>query len=40
VEIVDGFMAIWRSILERSGFTAGCSVLAVTVTADSPELVG
>jgi TetR/AcrR family transcriptional repressor of lmrAB and yxaGH operons len=38
-EIVDGFMAIWRSILERSGFTAGCSVLAVTVSADSPELV-
>lgn len=38
VEIVDGFMAIWRSILERSGFTAGCSVLAVTVSADSREL--
>lgn len=39
VEIVDGYMAIWRSILERSGFTAGCSVLAVTVSADSRELV-
>jgi TetR/AcrR family transcriptional regulator, lmrAB and yxaGH operons repressor len=38
VEIVDGFMAIWRSILERSGFTAGCSVLAVTVSADSRGL--
>ncbi len=37
-EIVDGFMAIWRSVLERSGFTAGCSVLAVTVSANSPEL--
>jgi len=38
VEIVDGFMAMWRSILERSGFQAGCSVLAVTVSAGSPEL--
>lgn len=38
VEVVDGFMAVWRSILERSGFTAGCSVLAVTVSADSREL--
>jgi TetR/AcrR family transcriptional repressor of lmrAB and yxaGH operons len=39
LELVDGYMAIWRSILERSGFTAGCSVLAVTVSADSSELV-
>jgi TetR/AcrR family transcriptional repressor of lmrAB and yxaGH operons len=38
VEIVDGFMAMWRAVLERSGFTAGCSVLAVTVSADSGEL--
>jgi TetR/AcrR family transcriptional repressor of lmrAB and yxaGH operons len=37
--IVDGYMAIWRAILDRSGFTAGCSVLAVTVSADSRELV-
>lgn len=39
MEIVDGFMAMWRSVLERSGFTAGCSVLAVTVSAGSGELV-
>jgi TetR/AcrR family transcriptional repressor of lmrAB and yxaGH operons len=38
VEIVDAFMAMWRAVLERSGFTAGCSVLAVTVSADSGEL--
>jgi TetR/AcrR family transcriptional regulator, lmrAB and yxaGH operons repressor len=38
VEIVDAFMAMWRAVLERSGFTAGCSVLAVTVSADSAEL--
>jgi TetR/AcrR family transcriptional repressor of lmrAB and yxaGH operons len=38
VEIVDGFLAMWRSVLGRSNFTAGCSVLAVTVSADSPDL--
>jgi TetR/AcrR family transcriptional repressor of lmrAB and yxaGH operons len=38
VEIVDGFMAMWRAVLEHSGFSAGCSVLAVTVSADSPDL--
>jgi AcrR family transcriptional regulator len=37
-EIVDAFMGMWRAVLERSGFAAGCSVLAVTVSADSGEL--
>jgi TetR/AcrR family transcriptional regulator, lmrAB and yxaGH operons repressor len=37
-EVVDAFMTMWRAVLERSGFTAGCSVLAVTVSADSAEL--
>ena len=37
-EIIVAFMALWRTVLERSGFTAGCSVLAVTVSADSGEL--
>jgi TetR/AcrR family transcriptional repressor of lmrAB and yxaGH operons len=37
-DIVDGFMAMWRAVLEVSEFSAGCSVLAVTVSADSPEL--
>ena len=37
-EIVDGFLAMWRVVLERSRFAAGCSVRAVTVSADSPEL--
>jgi AcrR family transcriptional regulator len=37
-DIVDGFMAMWRAVLQHSKFTAGCSVLAVTVSADSPEL--
>jgi AcrR family transcriptional regulator len=31
VEIVDGFFAMWRAVLDRSQFSAGCSVLAVTV---------
>src|ERR1700761_8729957 len=32
-EIVDGFVAMWRVVLERSEFEAGCSVLAVTVSS-------
>jgi TetR/AcrR family transcriptional regulator, lmrAB and yxaGH operons repressor len=39
VEIVDGFMAMWQSVLDRSGFSAGCSVLAITVSAESADLV-
>jgi TetR/AcrR family transcriptional regulator, lmrAB and yxaGH operons repressor len=32
------FLSMWRSVLERSKFGAGCGVLAVTVATDSPEL--
>jgi TetR/AcrR family transcriptional regulator, lmrAB and yxaGH operons repressor len=39
VDIVDGFLAMWRAVLERSDLGAGCSVLAVAVSADSPELI-
>jgi AcrR family transcriptional regulator len=39
-EIVDGFAGLWRAVLVRSDFRAGCAVLAVTVSADVPELVG
>jgi TetR/AcrR family transcriptional repressor of lmrAB and yxaGH operons len=37
-EVVDGFMLLWRTVLERSNFGAGCSVLAVTVSSGSDEL--
>jgi AcrR family transcriptional regulator len=37
-EVTDLFLRIWRSILVRSHFKAGCAVVAVTVAADSPEL--
>ena len=30
---------MWRAVLVRSDFRAGCAVLAVTVSADAPELV-
>jgi AcrR family transcriptional regulator len=36
--VVDRFMAMWRTVLDRSDFAAGCSVLAVTVSAETPEL--
>src|ERR1700742_4205407 len=37
--IVDAFAGLWRAVLVRSEFSAGCAVLAVTVSADVPGLV-
>jgi AcrR family transcriptional regulator len=37
-EIIDGFAGSWRAVLQLSDFGAGCSALAVTVSADKPEL--
>ena len=37
-EIAQRFLAMWRSILVRSDFSAGCAVLAVTVATDSQAL--
>jgi TetR/AcrR family transcriptional repressor of lmrAB and yxaGH operons len=37
-EIATWFLHIWREVLIRGRFEAGCAVLAVTVAADSPEL--
>jgi AcrR family transcriptional regulator len=38
VEITELFLSLWRQVLTRSQFTAGCSVTAVTVATDSPAL--
>ena len=37
-EILDAFLRMWRAVLDRSQFSAGCSVLAVTIAPSSPEL--
>jgi TetR/AcrR family transcriptional repressor of lmrAB and yxaGH operons len=37
-ELTAWFLHIWREVLVRSNLEAGCAVLAVTVAADSPEL--
>jgi TetR/AcrR family transcriptional regulator, lmrAB and yxaGH operons repressor len=37
-ELTAWFLHIWREVLVRSHLDAGCAVLAVTVAADSPEL--
>lgn len=37
-EIATWFLHIWREVLIRGKFEAGCAVLAVAVAADSPEL--
>ena len=33
------FLAVWRTVLQRSNCGAGCAVLAVTVATDSADLV-
>ena len=37
-KVAEAFIALWRAVLTRSGFEAGCAVLAVTVTSESSEL--
>lgn len=37
-EIATLFLGMWRKLLTRANFDAGCSVLAVTVATDSREL--
>src|SRR6202142_3456115 len=39
-EITEYFLHIWREILTRSNFQAGCAVLATTIATDSPGLLG
>jgi TetR/AcrR family transcriptional repressor of lmrAB and yxaGH operons len=36
--ITKGFLELWRQLLLRSDFAAGCSAVAVTVATDSVEL--
>ena len=38
VEITEYFVYLWRQVLVRSNYSAGCSVLAVTVATDSTGL--
>jgi TetR/AcrR family transcriptional repressor of lmrAB and yxaGH operons len=37
-DVATLFLHVWRVVLQRSHFTAGCAVVAVTVAADSSEL--
>ena len=37
-EVTRWFLHVWREVLVRSNFEAGCAVLAVAVAAESPEL--
>jgi TetR/AcrR family transcriptional repressor of lmrAB and yxaGH operons len=36
--IAEHFLGMWRELLTRSSFQAGCAVLAVSVETDSPPL--
>jgi TetR/AcrR family transcriptional repressor of lmrAB and yxaGH operons len=37
-EVAEAFLSLWRSVLTRSDFSAGCAVVAVTVAAESETL--
>jgi AcrR family transcriptional regulator len=37
-EVTAHFLGMWREVLVRSHYTAGCSVLAVTIATDSSDL--
>jgi AcrR family transcriptional regulator len=37
-EVTTHFLGMWREVLVRSNYKAGCSVLAVTIATDSPDL--
>jgi TetR/AcrR family transcriptional regulator, lmrAB and yxaGH operons repressor len=38
-KVTATFLGLWRLLLEHTGCTAGCSVLAVTVATQSEELI-
>ena len=38
MEIAAHFLDLWRTVLTRSQFKAGCAVVAVTIAADSKDL--
>jgi AcrR family transcriptional regulator len=37
-EVAEAFLSLWRTVLARSDFSAGCAVVAVTVAAESETL--
>jgi TetR/AcrR family transcriptional repressor of lmrAB and yxaGH operons len=38
-EVARAFIEMWRTVLEKSNFAAGCGVVAVTVAAETPALI-
>ena len=36
--LTEGFLGLWRALLDRSGLTAGCAVVAVSVAASDDLL--
>ncbi|MFB2598700.1 TetR/AcrR family transcriptional regulator [Herbiconiux sp. P17] len=38
VTVAERFLGVWRTLLTRSNFAIGCSVLAVTIATDSEPL--
>jgi TetR/AcrR family transcriptional repressor of lmrAB and yxaGH operons len=38
VEVVSGFIAVWRTLLTATDMAVGCSLVAVTVSGADPQL--
>jgi TetR/AcrR family transcriptional repressor of lmrAB and yxaGH operons len=38
VEVARTFLDLWRTVLVRSNFGAGCAIVAVTIAAEAPAL--
>lgn len=38
VEVATGFIAAWRTLLERASLEAGCAIMTVTAAAQSDQL--
>ena len=38
IEVTETFLALWRLVLQKTDFAAGCAVAAVTVAAETPAL--
>jgi TetR/AcrR family transcriptional regulator, lmrAB and yxaGH operons repressor len=39
-ELVDGYVDIWRQVLEMTGFQLGCAIAGLVTGAQDPELLG
>ncbi|MBV1707225.1 MAG: TetR/AcrR family transcriptional regulator [Hyphomicrobiales bacterium] len=39
LDVAKAFIDLWRGVLARSDFAAGCAIAAVTVAAETPDII-